>query len=106
MNRTAREFDRASDRMTKDFRAMVADSEDLLKAAANASSEGFTAARAKFEEKLSGAKAMLADAAQPVLERAAEAAGTANRYVHVNPWTAVGVAVAAGALIGFLAAKR
>jgi ElaB/YqjD/DUF883 family membrane-anchored ribosome-binding protein len=88
--------------MAKDFRAMVADSEDLLKAAANASGEGFTAARVKFEEKLNGAKAKLADAAQPVLE----AAGTANRYVHVNPWTAVGVAVAAGALIGFLAAKR
>jgi len=106
MNRAIREFDRASDKMTRDFRAMIADSEDLLKAAATASGEGFTAARAKFEEKLKGAKTMLADVAQPALERAGEAVRTTNRYVRGNPWTAVGVAVAAGALIGFLAAKR
>jgi len=85
---------------------MVADGEDLLRVAATASGEGFTAARAKFEEKLGNAKTMLADAAQPVLERAGEAAGAANRYVRGNPWTAVGVAVAVGALIGFLAARR
>jgi len=88
-------FDRASGRMAKDFRAIIADSEELLKAAATASGEGFTAARARFEEKLNGAKVMLADAAQP-----------AERYVRGNPWTAVGIAVAAGALLGFLAARR
>ena len=88
-------FDRASARMARDFRAIIADSEDLLKAAATVSGEGFTAARARFEEKLTGAKAVLADAAQP-----------AERYMRGNPWTAVGIAVASGALIGFLAARR
>ena len=106
MERAMNEFDRARGRMAGDFRTMINDSEDLLKAAATVSGEGFTAARTKFEEKLRRAKATLADASQPVFDRTRETAAAADGYVHGNPWTAVGVAIAAGVLIGFLAAKR
>jgi ElaB/YqjD/DUF883 family membrane-anchored ribosome-binding protein len=106
MDRAVHEFDRARGRMASDFRTMITDSEDLLKAAATVSGEGFAAARTKFEEKLRRAKATLADASQPVFDRARETAAVADDYVHGNPWTAVGVAIAAGVLIGFLAAKR
>ena len=93
MDRALHNFDRAKGRMAADFRSMISDSEDLLKAAASVSGEGFGAARSKFEEQVKSAKAMLADAAQP-------------DYIRGNPWTAVGLAVAAGLLIGFLAGKR
>ncbi len=106
MDRAVDEFERARGRMAGDFRTMISDSEDLLKAAATVSGEGFTAARTKFEEKLRRAKATLADASQPVFDRTRETAAVANDYVHGNPWTAIGVAIATGALIGFLAAKR
>ena len=106
MNRAVREFDRARGRMASDFRTMITDSEDLLKATATVSGEGFTMARAKFEDKLKSAKAALADASQPAFDTATETADAANDYVRGNPWTAVGVAVAAGLLIGFLTAKR
>ena len=106
MNRAVDEFDRARGRMAGDFRTMINDSEDLLKAAATVSGEGFTAARTKFEEKLRSAKAALADASQPVFDRTRETAAVADDYVRGNPWSAVGVAVASGALIGFLIAKR
>jgi len=106
MNRAMHRFDRARGRMAGDFRAMISDSEDLLKAAAGVSSEGFTAARAKFEDKLKDAKAALADASQPAFDTTTETAAAANDYVRGNPWTAVGIAVAAGLLIGFLTAKR
>jgi ElaB/YqjD/DUF883 family membrane-anchored ribosome-binding protein len=102
MDRAVNEFDRARSRIAGDFRTMITDSEDLLKAAATVSGEGFAAARTKFEDKLRRAKATLADASQPVRESAA----ATDNYVHGNPWTAVGVAIAAGVLIGFLAAKR
>jgi ElaB/YqjD/DUF883 family membrane-anchored ribosome-binding protein len=102
MEHTASEFNRAKGKMADDLKMIVSDGEDLLKAAANASGEGFTAARAKFSEKIVSAKAKLADLSQPVVEKA----GQANDYVHGNPWTAIGVAVAAGMLIGFLAARR
>ena len=104
MNRAVNAFDLAKGRMAGDFRTMINDSEDLLKAAASVSGEGFALARTKFEEKLKRAKATLADASQPVFERARETAAVTNEYVHGNPWTAVGIAVAAGVLIGFVAA--
>jgi len=100
------QFEQARGKVAGDFRAMIADGEDLLKAAATVSGEGFAAARTKFEGKLRSAKAALADASQPVLDRTRESAAAADGYVRGNPWTAVGVAVAAGALIGFLAARR
>lgn len=106
MNRAVNEFERARGRMAGDFRTMITDSEDLLKAAATVSGEGFTAARMKFEEKVRSAKATLADASQPVFDRTRESAAAADDYVRGNAWTAVGVAIAAGVLLGFLAARR
>jgi ElaB/YqjD/DUF883 family membrane-anchored ribosome-binding protein len=106
MDRAVQELDRARGRMAGDFRNVITDSEDLLKAAAAVSGEGFAAARTKFEEKLRRAKAALADASQPMFDRTRETAGVADDYVRLNPWTAVAVAIAAGVLIGFLAAKR
>jgi ElaB/YqjD/DUF883 family membrane-anchored ribosome-binding protein len=106
MNRAVEEFDRAKGRMAVDFRTMITDSEDLLKAAATVSGEGFAVARTRFEEKLKSARTALAEASQPVFDRTRETAAVADDYVRGNPWSAVGIAVAAGVLIGFLAAKR
>ncbi len=92
-HRAMHDFDRAKGRMAADFRTMINDSEDLLKAAATVSGEGFGAARSKFEERVKSAKAMLADASPP-------------EYIRANPWSAVGIAVSAGLLIGFLVAKQ
>ena len=102
MKQTASEFTRARGKMADDLKMIVSDGEELLQAAASASGDGFTAARAKFAERVMSAKARLADAVQPAVEKA----GQADDYVHGSPWTAIGVAAAAGILIGFLAAKR
>ena len=100
------EFNRAKSRMAGDIKSVIADGEDLLKAAAEVSGEGFAVARQKFEKKLGSAKARLADASQAAVEKTKETAAVANRYVHDNPWPAIGVAAAAGILIGMLAARR
>jgi len=102
MEHAAVGFNRAKDKMAHDLKMIVSDGEDLLKAAANASGDGFAAARAKFAEQVTNVKAKLVDASQPVIE----GAGRADDYVKDNPWTAIGVAAAVGMLIGFLAAKR
>ena len=106
MERAVNEFERARGRMAGDFKTMITDSEDLLKAAATVSGEGFSAARAKFEEKLQRAKATLADVSQPMLDKTRQSAAFADDYARGNPWTVAGAAIVAGALIGFLAAKR
>lgn len=63
-------------------------------------------AMGEIEDKLRHAGNALADAAQPVIRKTRKTAAAADDYVHGNPWTVVGVAIAAGALLGFLAAKR
>ena len=70
------------------------------------SGDGLAAARVKFEEKVSRAKTALADASQPMIDKTREGAAAVNGYVHDKPWSAVGVAAAAGLLVGFLVAKR
>ena len=94
-------FNQAKVKMADDLKMIVSDGEELLKAAANASGESLTAARAEFAKKVVSAKAKLADVLQPVVHKARQADG----YVHESPWTAIGVAAAAGILIGFLVAK-
>ena len=99
-------FERAGGRVANDFKAIIADGEDMLKAAATVSGESLAVARTKFEGRLKSARAALADASQPMLERTRESAAAADEYVRANPWSAVGIAVAAGALVGFLAGKK
>ena len=106
LNQSVKEFDRAGSRIAADFRTMISDSEDLLKAAATMSGDGLAAARAKFEVNVSRAKTALADASQPILDRSRETAAAANGYVHDNPWGAIAVATAVGTLVGFLASRR
>lgn len=104
--KAVRELDRASSRIAGDFRNMIADGEDLMAAAATASGEEFTLARTKFEDRLRHAKTTLADLSRPVLDQTRKSASLADDYVRGNAWSAVGVAVAAGLLIGFLARRR
>ena len=103
---TVDEFNRAKSKMAGDIKTVVADGEDLIKAAADVSSEGFAAARGKFDEKVSRARETLADASRPAIDQARRTAAAANGYVHGNPWTVIGAAAAVGLLIGFLASRR
>ncbi len=100
------QLDRAKARMAGDFRAMIADSEDLLNATAAVTGEGFSAARSKFEAKVARARTALTEASSPVIAQSREAAAAADDYLRGNAWSAVGVAIAAGFLIGFLTSKR
>jgi ElaB/YqjD/DUF883 family membrane-anchored ribosome-binding protein len=104
--RSMEQYDDAKSRMASDFRTMIADGEELMKAAASVSEESFAVARTKFEQKLKGAKAELAILSQPLLDRTRHTALAAHEYVRGNPWTAAGVAMAAGVLIGVLSARR
>lgn len=106
MDRAMNQLDRAKARMAGDFRAMIADSEDLLNATAAVTGEGFAAARSKFEAKVARARTALTEASSPVIAQSREAAAAADDYLRGNAWTAVGVAMAAGVLIGLLTSKR
>jgi ElaB/YqjD/DUF883 family membrane-anchored ribosome-binding protein len=100
------EFTQAKGKIAGDIKTVIADGEDLLKAAANVSGASLAATRDEFTEKLGSARARLVDAAQPAIDKAKSTAAAANGYVRGNPWTVIGVALAVGALVGLLIRKR
>ena len=73
-------IERAKARIAGDFRAMIADSEDLLNATAEVAGEGLAAARTRFERKLAQAKSSLAEASEPIIAKSRETAAAADDY--------------------------
>jgi ElaB/YqjD/DUF883 family membrane-anchored ribosome-binding protein len=96
----------ARDQLVADLKAVVSDAEELLRATKDAAGERVSAARAKAEATLGKARAKLASAEDAAVERAKDAAKSADDYVHEHPWNAVGIAAAAGIVIGVLLARR
>ncbi len=88
------------------FKAVVADAEELLKATADYSGEGFIAAREKFRAKLETAKGTLTDAQSMVSDQAGHAAAVTEKYVAENPWKAVAIVGSIGVIVGMLVSRR
>jgi len=76
--------------------------EEAARAAARAGSR----ARAKLEQTLGAAKASLHNGKERVRTTARHAAENTDGYVHSNPWSAIGIAAAAGAAIAVLLSRR
>jgi ElaB/YqjD/DUF883 family membrane-anchored ribosome-binding protein len=82
----------AAEQVERDVSAVVSEAAGLL--------ESYSA------QKLERAKATLARARDAVSKGAKDYAQVTDEYVHANPWKILGVAAAAGVLIGVLLARR
>lgn len=89
-------------KLVEDVQLVIRDAEALLKATAAQTGEKIQEARARAEESLRNAKARLADVQDTTLEKARAAADAAEGYVTQNPWQSLGIAAAAGLLLGLL----
>jgi ElaB/YqjD/DUF883 family membrane-anchored ribosome-binding protein len=98
--------DVSKDKLVADLKVVVADAEELLRATASQAGEKVSAARTRIEASLAAAKVKLDDAERAALEKAKEAAKATDEYVHEHPWKAVGIAAAAGLLLGLLIGRR
>jgi ElaB/YqjD/DUF883 family membrane-anchored ribosome-binding protein len=96
----------ARQQLLSDLKTVVSDSEELLKATAGAVDERAAAARARVQESLRAARGKIEQLDSEVLDRLNEAAKATDEYVHEHPWGAVGIAAAAGLLVGVLIARR
>jgi ElaB/YqjD/DUF883 family membrane-anchored ribosome-binding protein len=99
----AREAARAG---TREVRNLIADVEDLIKRVAHVDGADLARAREKLERTLSATKASLHNGTERVRTSARQAADTTDQYVHSNPWSAIGIAAAAGAAIAVLLSTR
>ncbi|HEY7945946.1 MAG: YqjD family protein [Burkholderiales bacterium] len=89
-----------------DFGEVLGQAESLLDQATFETGERASDLRSQVAAKIMAAKAMLEDLQRDALGRAKAAAGAADDRVRDNPWLAVGVAVAAGFLVGALISRR
>jgi ElaB/YqjD/DUF883 family membrane-anchored ribosome-binding protein len=94
------------EKLIADFKVVVADAEELLRATAGQAGDKMAEIRGRAQEHLVIAKAKLADAEAAVIERAKQAGRAADNYVHENPWSSVGIAAGVGFLIGLLVGRR
>ncbi len=103
---TATDMQIAKDRLITDFKSMVVDTEELLKATAGQTGERIGAARAKVEEDLALTKERLAGLEQGLVEKTKAMAQATDHLVHERPWQTAGVAAAVGFLLGMLIIRR
>ena len=96
----------SKEKLIADFKTVVADTEELLRATAGQAGEKVSELRAKAQDHLATAKIKLADAEAAIVDRAIQVGRSADDYVHYNPWGAVGVAAGVGFLIGLLIGRR
>ncbi len=96
----------SKDKLITDMKVVLADVEELLKAASAATGETAAALREKAAARLKLAGEKLGGLQEAALLRGKEAARVTDEYVHAHPWKAVGIAAAAGVLIGLLLNRR
>jgi len=95
----------SKEKLIQDFRMVVTDAEELLRATAGQAGEKVSAVRGRIQENLEVAKERLNAAEDAVVARTKEAAIATDEYVHENPWTAVGVGAAFGVIVGMLISR-
>lgn len=102
-----KEFEEVSrEQLMTDFRTVVADAEALLKATVNHGGEELAGVRSKAEESITAIKAKMAEEQAAVVTLSRDAAKAADVYVHLYPWTAIGVAAGVGLVVGLLSSRH
>lgn len=92
--------------IARDFQNVVTDAQELLTTIGNEGDAQLTEAKNKvrrsLQETVKGLEALQAS----VTTGAKTAAMNTDAYVHDNPWVAVAIGTALGALAGYLIARR
>ncbi len=89
-----------------DLEKLVSDLRGLLSSKDLDSVPDIKLLRQKLDDGLQTARESAVRAAQDAARQAKDAALAADRYAHDEPWRVAGAALAVGALVGFLLARR
>lgn len=98
--------DMGTNPIARDIQNVVTDAQELLKTVQSEGGTRLSEVKVKVQQQLDSAKQMLGQLQATVNDGAKVAIDTTDAYVRSNPWRAVGISAAVGALIGFLAARR
>ncbi|TMA06700.1 MAG: DUF883 domain-containing protein [Deltaproteobacteria bacterium] len=95
-------MENTKEKLISDFKVLVGDAEELLRATANQAGERVASARKRIEQSVEDGKKTLADAENILFDKTKEAAKAAEAYMRENPWNAVGIAAGVGLILGLL----
>ena len=91
-----------ADRLVRDLGAVLADIDEIIKAAGDNATDSIVAARERVARSLHHAQGDLQDSRRHVMRQAKRAAKSADGYVQDNVWKVMGIAAAVGVLAGAL----
>jgi len=106
MNQATQPLREGTNRLADDFRAVVSDAEQLLRAAANQAGEGYAEARQRLETSLTTAREQLDAVEQQMVDGARRAGRATDGYVRSHPWESIAVGAGIGVLVGLLIGRR
>jgi len=89
----------------RDVQNVVSEAQDLLKTVKDEGASKLDEVKSKVASQYDAAREKFGEIQTTVQDGAKYAMTTTDEYVRSNPWRAVGIAAAAGALIGFLASR-
>ncbi|MFN7085706.1 MAG: YqjD family protein [Burkholderiales bacterium] len=95
-----------SEKLIADFKVLMTDIEELVKATAGQPGERIAEMRNRLQQAAADLKPRLAQAEMLLRDKAKAAAATTDDYVHDHPWTAMGVSAGIGLIIGLLIGRR
>jgi ElaB/YqjD/DUF883 family membrane-anchored ribosome-binding protein len=90
----------------RDVDNVVSEAQELLKTVKDEGASRLDEVRSKVTAQYDAARDKFGDIQATVTDGAKVAITGTDAYVRTNPWQAIGIAAAAGALIGFLASRR
>lgn len=90
----------------RDVQNVVSEAQELLKTVKDEGATQVENARTRMHAQYDAAREKFGEIQTQVTDGAKYAVSTTDEYVHANPWQAIGIAAAAGALIGFLCSRR
>jgi ElaB/YqjD/DUF883 family membrane-anchored ribosome-binding protein len=85
---------------------LIADVEDLLNRVGDAADPEVRRLRSKVVAAVAATRQSIADGTEQVQRQAKQALEASDRYVHNQPWEAIGIAALAGIAVGFLVSRR
>jgi ElaB/YqjD/DUF883 family membrane-anchored ribosome-binding protein len=96
----------SKEKLVADLKTVIADADELLRAAAASTGEKAAEMRERATVMLKRATDKMQDLQAAAMEQSKAAARAADDFVHEHPWKAVGVAAAVGFCLGLLVNRR
>lgn len=95
-----------TDNLIGDFKNIIQNTEELLKATADQTGDKINAVRARATDNLREARRRLNELEGGLVDRTRAAAKKTDAVVHNKPWHSMAIAAAASFVLGILAARR